>query len=315
MPKQEGYITLIINPKSGASSRKILVSCIQDYFRQSGCRTKTFFTQSLSHACQLAQQAAVDYDCSLVAAAGGDGTIREVIHGLEGSDKPLLIIPAGTENLLANELGFDLQPQTLIKAYEAWQPRPMDLGTINGKCFTSICGFGFDGDVIHRIHSWRTGHISHLDYFWPIWRCFWSHSFPPMRVTIDGQECFSGRGLVFVGNISRYALGLQICRHAQYGDGKLDLCIYQCRHQAHLLKHALATIFKMHTRGKDVIYRQGTVITVESLANEPIYCQIDGDPGPQPPAEIKLIPQAIQVLVPPGAKPAGIRTRLRRIIG
>lgn len=315
MAKTDGYIFLIINPKSGASSRKHLVDCLRDYFHQSGQQVQTFFTQSLPHACQLAQQAAVDYNCSLVAAAGGDGTIREVIHGLEGSDKPLLIIPAGTENLLANELGFDLHPQTLIQAYEAWQLRPLDLGTVNGKCFTSICGFGFDGEVIHRIHNWRTGHISHLDYFWPIWRCFWSHSFPPMRVCLEGQEIFTGQGLVFVGNISRYALGLQICKYAQYGDGKLDLCIYKCRHQAHLLKHAAATIFKQHTRGKDVIYRQGTLITVEAIQNGPVYCQIDGDPGPSPPAEIKLIPQAIKVLVPPGAKPAGIRTRLRRMIG
>jgi YegS/Rv2252/BmrU family lipid kinase len=314
MANSEGYISYIINPKSGASSNKRLVSCLQDYFNSIGRETRVSFTESLSHACELANQAAVDYQCTLVAAAGGDGTIREVIHGLEGSDKPLLIIPCGTENLLANELGFDLRPQTLILAYEAGQTRPLDLGVVNGKCFTSICGFGFDGDVINRLHQWRTGHINHLDYFWPIWRSFWEYRFPPMRVTLDGEEFFSGRGLVFVGNISRYAIGLQICKHAQYGDGKLDLCIYSCRNQARLLRHAAMTVAKLHTKSRDVLYKQGTAITVEPL-EETIYCQIDGDPGPTGSASIQLIPKAIRVLVPPGAKPAGIRTRLMRMIG
>ncbi len=314
MANSEGYISYIINPKSGASSNKRLVSCLQDYFNSIGRETRVSFTESLSHACELANQAAVDYQCTLVAAAGGDGTIREVIHGLEGSDKPLLIIPCGTENLLANELGFDLRPQTLIRAYEAGQTRPLDLGVVNGKCFTSICGFGFDGDVINRLHQWRTGHINHLDYFWPIWRSFWEYRFPPMRVTLDGEEFFSGRGLIFVGNISRYAIGLQICKHAQYGDGKLDLCIYSCRNQARLLRHAAMTVAKLHTKSRDVLYKQGTAITVEPL-EETIYCQIDGDPGPSGPASIQLIPKAIRVLVPPGAKPAGIRTRLMRMIG
>ena len=314
MPNTEGYIFYIINPKSGASSYKNLVSCLQTYFEEKGRQVRVFFTESLTHACELANQAAVDYDCSVVAVAGGDGTIREAAHGLEGSDKPLLIVPCGTENLLANELGFDLKPETLIKACEGNQTRALDLGMVNGKCFTSICGFGFDGDVIERIHNWRTGYISHLDYFWPIWRSFWEYDFPPMRVTIDGQECFSGQGMVFIGNISRYAIGLQICRHADYGDGKLDLCIYRCRNQAHLLKHAGKTIVKLHTRGTDVIYRQGTEITVEPLEKD-LFCQVDGDPGPPPPATIKIIPQAIRVLVPPGAKPAGMRTRLLRMIG
>jgi diacylglycerol kinase family enzyme len=74
------------------------------------------------------------------------------------------------------------------------------------------------------------------------------------------------------------------------------------------------TVAKLHTKRADVIYRQGTRITVEPLGDT-IYCQIDGDPGPVPPADIQLIPQAIRVLVPPGAKPAGIRTRLMRMIG
>jgi diacylglycerol kinase (ATP) len=314
MMESEGYIRYIINPNSGASSNKRLVSGLKDYFDQKKIDARTSFTTSLSHACRLASEAAVDYNCRLVVAAGGDGTIREVAQGLEGSDKPLLIVPSGTENLLANELGFNLKVDSLIKAYEGDCIKPLDLGCFNDKCFTSIAGFGFDGDVVRRIHKIRTGHICHRDYFWPIWRTFWEYTFPTMRVRVDGETLFEGRGLVFVGNITHYAIGLEICKRGSFSDGLLDICVMKCANQAHLLKHAAWTVAKAHLRGKDTIYRQGKEVIVEPL-DEPIYTEIDGDPGPALPAKISIIPQALKVLTPPGAKPAGIRTRLMRMIG
>lgn len=314
MTSSKGYVYYIVNPKSGASSNKRLASGFKNYLLNKQVDVRVHLTQSLSHARELANEAAVDYECSLVAAAGGDGTIRETMQGLEGSDKPMLIVPCGTENLLGNELGFNLHLDTLVKAYEGGEIRSLDLGTINGRCFTSISGFGFDGDVIDRMEKIRTGHINHLDYFWPIWRSFWEHKFPSMKVTVDREMIFDGRGMVFVGNISRYALGLQILKKADYGDGLLDVCIYRCSNQAHLLKHAAFTIAKLHTRGSDVIYRQGKEIRIDSDPI-PIYSQIDGDAGPLLPADIKIIEKAIKVLVPPNSKPAGIRTRLRRMIG
>lgn len=314
MELKDQYILFIVNPKSGASSSKRLVAQFKDYLGQKGYDVRVEFTKSLEHACELATKGAVDYQCGLVAAAGGDGTLREILHGLEGSNKLFLPVPCGTENLLANELGFDFKTETLIKAFEGNSVRPLDLGTVNGRCFTSIAGFGFDGSVIERISATRQGHISHMSYFWPIWRTFWEYTFPKIRVTVDGKEIFNDRGLVFVGNISRYAVGLSICKDAQYGDGLLDLCIMRCSNQGKLLVHSLKTVFKTHTRSRDVIYRQTPLIHVEA-ADGPVYCEIDGDPGPELPAEIKVIPQAVRALVPPGARPAGMRTRLRRMIG
>lgn len=313
MNPQDGYIQYIVNPKSGASSSKMLVSQFKDYLTESGFDVRVHFTKSLEHACELATQASVDYGCAAVVAAGGDGTIREALQGLEGTDKPFLPIPCGTENLLANELGFDLHLNTLIRAFNG-ELKPLDLGTINGRCFTSIVGFGFDGDVIDRISRTRKGHISHMTYFWPIWRVFWEHRFPKIKVVADGKEFFNDRGLVFIGNISRYAIGLSICKNANYSDGLLDICIFRCHDQAHLIYHSLQVMFKTHLKSKNILYRQAETIQVES-ADGPVYCQIDGDPGPQPPAEIKVIPKAVRVMVPPGAKPAGMRTRLRRAIG
>jgi len=303
MKPNDGYIAYIVNPKSGASSSKLTGRKFEQYLVKKGFDVRASLTASLEDACELATDAAVDFDCAMVVVVGGDGTVREVAHGLEGSDKPLLIVPCGTENLLANELGFDEKLTTILKTFEAGYIRPLDLGSANGKCFTSIVGFGFDGQVVKRVSERREGHIDYFDYLGPIWRTFWTYKFAPMKVEVEGEEIFDGRGLVFVGNISRYAMGLQVLHHADFGDGLLDVCIYKCASRVHLVKHSLMTVLKQHATSGDVIYRQGKNFTVSSQVSV-IETEIDGDPGPALPIQIKVIPQAVNVMVPEGAKPA-----------
>jgi len=313
MKPDDGYIAYIVNPKSGATSSRLTGRQFEEYLVKKGFDVRVSLTASLDEACEISTDAAVDYHCAAVVAVGGDGTIREVAHGLEGSDKPLLIVPLGTENLLANELGFDEKLETVIKTFEAGYIRPLDLGSANGKCFTSIAGFGFDGKVVKRVSDQRKGHIDYFDYFWPLWRTFWDYKFAPMKVEVDGEEIFNGRGLVFVGNISVYALGLHILHRADIGDGLLDVCIYRCASRLHLVKHSLMTVLKQHIASGDVIYRQGKDISVSSKTAD-IYTEIDGDPGPALPVRLKVIPQAVNCIVPEGAKPAGIRTRIIRAL-
>lgn len=314
MKPEDGYIAYIVNPKSGASSSKLASRQFERYLAKCGFEVKKRFTTSLENACELATDAAVDYDCAMVVVVGGDGTVREVAHGLEGSDKPLMVVPGGTENLLANELGFDEKIKTILRTFEAGYIRPLDLGSANGRCFTSIAGFGFDGQVVKCVSEQRDGHIDYFDYVWPIWRTFWAYKFAPMKVEVEGEEIFDGRGLVFVGNISRYAIGLQVLHNADFGDGLLDICIYKCASRLHLVKHSIMTLLKQHASSRDVIYRQGKDITVSSQVSD-IETEIDGDPGPHLPIQIKVIPHAVNVMVPEGAKPAGIRTRIIRAIG
>jgi diacylglycerol kinase (ATP) len=287
----DGYIAYIINPKSGSSSGERTPGWrFEEYLLGRGYDVRTNITRSLEHACELATSAGNDNDCSMV-----------------------LIVPGGTENLLANELGLDKSLKTLTETFEAGYTRPFDLGNANGKCFTSIAGFGFDGEIVKGVSSKRTGHINYFDYFWPIWRTFWRYRFDSMDVVVDGEKIFDGRGLVFVGNISRYALGLNILDRADFSDGLLDICIYKCTSRSKLVKHSVWTVFNQHVRSSDVIYRQGKKIIVRS-DNPDLATEIDGDPGPTIPVEINIIPNAVRVMVLPGSRPAGIRKQILRAL-
>ncbi|MDD5459304.1 MAG: diacylglycerol kinase family protein [Phycisphaerae bacterium] len=314
MNPKDGYISYIINPKSGSNSRKIVSREFKNYLVSKGFDVRCSVTKSLEHARQLANEAAVDFDCAMVAAVGGDGTIREIAHGLEGSDKPLFMVPSGTENLLAHEMGFDGGVKPLIEVFEKEYKRPLDLGCINGQCFACIAGFGFDADVVKRVAAKREGHINHFAYFWPIWRTFWHYKFPVLKVEIDGETVFEDRGLVFVGNISHYAIGLEIAKNADFSDGLLDVCIFKCANRFSLIKISLLTMFKQHLRSKQTTYLRGKNIKVSSPAAN-MCSEIDGDPGPDLPAEIEIIPSAVNVMAIEGGKPVGLRTRILRAIG
>ena len=311
MNPESGYISLIVNTQAGASSNKLMVKKFIEYLQQKGFKTKIDYTESLSHAQELAADSAVKYDCSMVIVAGGDGTIREVVHGLEGSDKPMMLLPCGTENLLANELGYKTTLKNTISTFEAETLRPLDLCKANDKFFTSVGGVGFDGEIVRLVDAQRQGNITHLHYFWPIWQTFWGYDFPKITVEVEDKVIFSDRGIVIFGNISRYALGLPILQLANYGDGLLDVCIYRCSNKPILLLNSLMTVLKSHRKSKNVIYKQCKKIKIYSDSS--LKTELDGDPGPQLPLEVTIIPQAVKILVPPQGKPVGMRRRMFRI--
>ncbi len=314
MKPDDGYVRYIINPKAGATSAKTTGRKFKEYLIKQGFEVRAAFTSSLEHACELANDAAVDFNCAMVVVVGGDGTVREVMQGLEGSDKLLLIIAGGTENLLSNELGFDGTLNTIIDTFKNGQVKSFDLGNFNGSCFTSIAGFGFDGEIVDLVSSSRKGNITYGNYIWPIWRTFWEHKFPQMKIKVDDSEIFQGQAVVFVGNISRYALGIGILKNADYSDGLLDVCVFKCNSKARFVNLSIRTFLGQHTNNKNVIYTQGKNISITSDMPEKIKTQIDGDPGPSLPVEIKVMPQAVNVLVPPNAKPVGVINRIIRSI-
>jgi diacylglycerol kinase (ATP) len=246
---------------------------------------------------------AVARDARAIIVWGGDGTVNEVANAVAGAEVAVLPCPAGTENLLAKELRIPSDVPGIVRVLTAGQVVHCDIGRVNDRNFLLIIGVGFDGEVIRRLSAVRTGHISHLTYFWPLWRTFWEHDFPRLRVVADGQEIFNDQGLAFVGNISRYSVGLRICRDARFDDGLLDLVVFSCREQGSLMLHAAWTLLRLHPLKGNVLYRRVKTARIES--DRPAPCQVDGDLGPPLPLDISVAPAQIKLLVPP--RQAGLK--------
>lgn len=288
-------IHIIVNPKSGGGPRRKLLGELRSALRAQGRDVTEYTTVAAGDATRYAQE--VRDDSELVVSWGGDGTVREIASALVGTPVPVLVCPAGTENLLAKELGIPAHPRRLAEIVAYNRTASFDLGIVNEKNFLMIMGVGFDGEVVRRLAAVRRGHITHLSYFWPIWRTFWEYDFPRMRVIADGKEVFNDYGLAFVGNISRYAVGLRICRDARFDDGMLDLVVFSCQEQTALVLHAAWTLLRMHPLKGGVIYRQFRHARIET--DRPVPSQNDGDVGPDTPLDISVHPGKLRLLVPP----------------
>ncbi len=288
-------VHLLINPKSGYGGRKRLLADLRAHMRRASLPMVEYTTTAPGDATRYARE--VKGAAAAVLVWGGDGTVNEVANGLAGTEVPIVPFPAGTENLLASELKMPGNPRGIVEVLKTGHVMHCDVGRINDRNFLLILGIGFDGEVVRRLAGSRRGHISHLSYFWPIWRTFWEHDFPKMRVVADGEEIFNDYGLAFVGNISRYAVGLRICRDAVFDDGLLDLVVFRCREQTGLMLHAAWTLLRLHPWKGDVVYRQFRNARIETPGSE-VPSQVDGDPGPNTPLDISVGPARIALLVP-----------------
>ena len=286
----------IVNPKSGSSLDVATVQRLRDHLCAAGSHVQVDLTRSLEHARQLADHA-VNEAATAIVVAGGDGTVRAVIEGTNRSGTPLVIIPCGTENLLACELGLDSSLRSCLGALADGVGRTVDLGCANGSHFMAIAGVGFDAEVIRRIERQRAGHIGHTDYLWPICRTYWEYSLPQLRVEADGQLLCDEPALVFVSNISRYAVQLGISPDADCGDGLLDVCVYRCRSRAELLLHAAQTALRTSGRNHRIERRRCRKLTISSCDPD-VPVQLDGDPGPALPLQIEVLPAAARILTP-----------------
>ena len=287
-------VHLIINPHSGYGGSRHMLCELHRRARQAGIQLISYTTRAPDDATRYSQDIAGRAGAVIV--WGGDGTVNEVAHGLAGTNVPILPCPVGTESLLAREVRVPRGPASVIDLLQTGRVVSCDLGRVNGHGFLLIVGVGFDAEVVQRVTADRTGHISHLTYFWPIWRTFWEHTFPQMKIVADGEEVFEGIGLAFVGNISRYATGLRICRDAHFNDGVLDLVVFPCHQKHSLVFHAVRTILRSHPGRAGVIYRHFRHLTVATEA--PVPCQVDGDVGPCTPLEISVDPGQIELIVP-----------------
>lgn len=269
-----------------------LVEEVRELLEEAGAELAVKITTGPGDATRLAALVGPSVEAILV--VGGDGTVREVVSGLIGASVPMLIMSTGTENLVACELGMPESPIELARTLRYGRPVACDVGEANGRRFLVVVGVGFDAECVRRLAHRRQGHITHWDYFLPIWQTFWTHRFPMLTVHADDELVFEGKGFVLCGNMPRYSVGLRPWTRARYDDGLLDLCVFRCSSKLALLSHAYRLFQRTHLHGCDVIYRQCRRVRVDSP--ESVAVEIDGDDGGCLPVTCAVMPGAVTFL-------------------
>lgn len=301
-------VQFIVNPVSGGFGSKPLVRKLRRFLADAGQPTEVYETRGPGDAAATAEVLRAS-DCRAVVVVGGDGTVRETATAMGDTGVPLVVLPMGTENLVAKYFQMRRDPGQLASLLLHGKPVDVDIGEMRSgqgagsvaRRFLLVAGMGFDADVVRRLTARRKGHINHGDYFWPIWRSFWSYHHPRFRVDTEQGLLYEGHGLVFIGNIPRYAIGLRILPRAHPQDGKLDVCVFACRWQLPLLRHSVNTLLRRHVSTTGVTYRQAERVRVTADRQVPV--QLDGDLADTLPAEFTLTGQKTRFLAPPHWRP------------
>ena len=267
---------IIINPVSGgftpnaARARAELAQTIADQQRQP---VEIFVTEAIGHARELAASA-VRRGARLVVAWGGDGTINEVASALAFGEVPLGIIPAGSGNGLARELGVDLQPhRALANAFGA-TPRVMDVGDVEGRLFVNIAGIGVDAFVASRFSlARRRGFLGYINI---TARALATYVPTTYRMTTGSGPITARALLVTIANSAQFGNGAKIAPGARVDDGLLDLVIIEERWRVATIVQLPRLFTGTADRIRGCTTQRIQEVTIE--ADEPMTYHVDGEP-------------------------------------
>jgi len=299
-------ILLIRNPTAGRR-RRDLVDEVVRLVRDAGWSVDLVDTAGAGDARRLAESCDAER-YPVIAVAGGDGTINEVVNGLarRGNDSPALaIVPLGTANVLAHELGLQVRAREVAETMMAGREllmRPGEAASASGgpRCFSLMAGAGFDAKVVAGVTASLKRRFGKAAYVWR--SLIETRRYRPVRyrVEVDGQVCEAAS--VIVTRARMYAGPYVMAPGAALGDGLLHVCLFERWGRWQTLRFGLALLLGRlpKTGGFRVITGRNVKISVLSDAGEmrrqPV--QIDGDDAMVLPVSIAVAARAVRLLQP-----------------
>jgi diacylglycerol kinase (ATP) len=287
----------IINPYAGKSSSGPSLYTIDQVLHESGIENEFVFTHKPGDATRFASEAASNgYD--IVIAAGGDGSINEVVNGLAEKGITLGIIPVGTANVLSRELNIPLDAEKAAKIIGNGNIKKIDLGYANGRYFTLMAGIGFDAQVVHSVIHPLKDVIGGAAYVLKGLELLTHFEAAQITLTMPEQTYIGNAFLVIVANASTYAYQVKVVPDAIYDDGLIDICIFEkpISDKIGFARHLADIFLNMHLYKDYVKFFRTTSARLESEREIPV--QLDGDPFSTTPIDISIKPGALPVFVP-----------------
>ncbi|HOW58462.1 MAG TPA: YegS/Rv2252/BmrU family lipid kinase, partial [Candidatus Omnitrophota bacterium] len=274
---EQREIPVIINPKAGRKSRfalwleAILIQPpslseegwwpgdriggeIVKAFHSEGLRAQPFITQTLGDIKKTVQDLVAQGERTIVV-VGGDGTINEAVHGIAGTQTSLGIIPMGTANTLAIELGIPLAVQAAARVIREGQVRTIDVGKAGNYYFAMGAGLSYDAHVIKNVRSDSKRSIGSLAYIAQGLLESLTYPFPRLRVCSEDSPLFHSEGyLVIIANARFYGGHFKAAPRALLDDGLLDVIVMKNRRFWNLVQYVATMRYRDITKLSDVEY-------------------------------------------------------------
>jgi len=297
MEKKIKNIHIIINPAAGKKGPAL--SVINASMKEAGIKWEALITHQVNDAIQFAK-AAVKEKVDALAVYGGDGTLMEAISGLIGSEIPLVILPGGSANVMANELGIptDIKEACALLSHAPLKMKSIDVGHFNNHYFITGISIGFGADLVKGANRESKNKFGILAYFFSMAAALKKLKLAHYHLKIDGNE-YEVQGLTCMvnnaGNLGFTKISLD--KHIDISDGLLDVVIVR-KSNLSLFKLIFITFIKGERPDNFelVEHWQGREINISTSRKLVVQC--DGEVLEKIPASIKIIPGAIKVLIP-----------------
>ncbi len=234
--------------------------------------------------------------CDLVVIGGGDGTLNSAATGLVETGLPLGVLPLGTANDFARTIGIPADPQDAARLILSTEPRPIDLGEVNGHLFFNVASIGFSAELAGELTEQAKKRWGKLGYAIVAARLLARSRLFTAYVEHDGSVEEITTMQVSVGNGRHYGGGMTVEHTATADDGRLDFYSLEVDHWWRLL--ALLPSLRKGTHGKwdDVRAFRTTEVIVKT--SKPRAVNTDGDLTTWTPAHFRIREKAIQVFAP-----------------
>ena len=285
---------IVFNPAAGRR-RAMLLWRVLDVMAANGVRLEIAETRHAGHAVEIAREAA-RAGVPLVVAAGGDGTIAEVANGLSGSACRLGIIPLGTANVLAHELGLPFAPRAVAAALAFGRTRAvwpgMACGDLGTRLFVQMLGAGFDAQFAHRLPLRLKRVMGRGAYVAQTLRELARYRFPPILLKIDGKETEAGSVIVTKGHF--YAGCYVLAPGASPMDKGFTVALFDHTGPAAALLYGAALPMNLISRMPGLRLVRAECVEIVSCL---IPAQADGDPAGDGPMMITDAATPMRVVV------------------
>lgn len=272
MPHKPAPILVVANPVAGNFNYRHLMRLAERLDRL-GLKSDIWLTR---HSGELAAIAAeLSPSVRTLVVGGGDGSINEAISGIirRGGDGPALsILPFGTANVLAHELGLPFSPEKLAERIAAGHTAPLHLGTVGDRPFSLMVSAGFDADIVHAVDAPFKRRWGKLAYGWRGLKLAFARTGRDVTVIADGETI---RCRIAVVTTARFYGGpLTITRHTHATKPGLRLVTLADDRPATLLRAAISLAFG---RLEKLVAVQDRAVTEARFSGQDICMQIDGD--------------------------------------
>jgi diacylglycerol kinase (ATP) len=236
----------------------------------------------------------VEQGYTTIVAAGGDGTVNEVVNGIGVAPVSLGILPMGTVNVFAMELGIPLNLDKAWKVIRAKKTRAIDLASANGHFFVQMAGIGFDAQVVKENSRATKRVLGPLSYLLTATKVAVAKA-PRLRVLCHGKMVAEG-SFVLVGNGRFYGGPFSLFNEASLEDGLLDVCVFRGSDYLSIIRYMRGALFGSLSKFSDVHYFKAKNLIVE--ANREVQLEVDGELIGHSPVRFAVKPGKLSVLTP-----------------